>query len=108
MNISTVTIPLWEYKLMEKRIERKKDEVIYFFSGYYYWNKKQKELLEQADKEIRLKEEEIQYLRKNTPIKVFPPKIDGSEQIEQYEKAISFYRLAIWVLATTIIIILFI
>lgn len=103
---STVTIPLWEYKLMEKRIERKKDEVIYFYSGYYYGTKKQKELLETSDNACKKAQEELREIKKHFDCKI--TENEPSEVITSYKKAITRLYFTIWVLIATIIIILLI
>ena len=98
MNNSTVTIPLLEYKLMEKRIERKKDEVIYFSWYNYYWTIQTRKLV--ADMQHNFQDDKEAIRSK------FSAQVQAIES--NYKKAISLYRLAIWVLVATIIVILLI
>ena len=56
---STVTIALSEYKKMEKRLARKKDELISVGYDTYYGTKKQKELVIEMQEHKRQSEEEL-------------------------------------------------
>lgn len=107
---STVTIPLSEYKLMEKRLARKKDELISVRYDTYYWTKKQKELVMEMEEDRRWIQEELRKIKEQfkkvewdgADCKIIQK--DPSEIISNYKKAIRNLYMALWISLITIVI----
>jgi len=102
---STVTIPLSEYKLMEKRIKRKKDEIIPFYYSEYYGSIKQKELLLKSDNARKEAQQELQKIKEQFETIKWEIIInEPSEVISNYKKAIRNLYIALWISLITIVI----
>lgn len=103
---STVTIPLSEYKLMEKRIARKKDEIIPFYYSEYYGTTTQKKLLEASDNARKKAEQELREIKKQFETVKWERivKNEPSEVISNYKKAIRNLYIALWISLITIVI----